>query len=138
MEVPAMVTPIVPPNTSMSAGMLMKAGIWVPSIMALMRTHPTARPIPIAEIAFTAENLVPVVGRGGEIFGQRTFWLGRSESGETDGRAPLEHGLRDLLGRLGHDDLRSGGESHMRVGAGLDGHDQIVVQQERLFRVAES
>jgi hypothetical protein len=40
--------------------------------MALSKMPPTARPIPIAEIAFIAQSLVPVVGRESEIFGLDT------------------------------------------------------------------
>src|SRR5437763_4688481 len=113
MGLPAIGTPSLQPNTSMTAGMLMKAPIWVPSIIALIRTHPTATPIPIAEMAFTAANLVPVVGREGQIFGLRGDPLGRPKGREADACAPFQHGLGDLLGRLGHDDLGAGRERHV-------------------------
>ena len=56
-EVPASVTPAVPTQTISSAGMLKKAGIWVPSIMAPIISPTNATPIPIAVLAFKAACL---------------------------------------------------------------------------------
>src|SRR3954447_2949269 len=106
--------------------------------MALIRIPAIARPIPIAEIAFTAASLVPDSRPGRRNLWSRYLGLDGPQRRVANACAPCAHGLGDLLRRLHDDDLRPGGERDVSVGAGLDGHDQVVVQQERLVGVAES
>src|SRR5271165_2160263 len=142
----ASVAPPVPPRMMINAPIFRNAAGLVPFIIELSASAQKATPIPIAVAAF----IVPI-HRPKRAFPQSTL-ISPQQTVHAH-RVPIAgmalHGLGqnphapgtcsggDLLWGLGDDDLRCGRERDDRVGGGLDAHDQVGVELERLVGMTE-